>query len=79
MQPHLSDIQFVVAVVALATVAVFALAMMFDIRKRRRTPPFLNYFYSNFDRDQFDTDTARQSSFSGLDEWRAYNRSRMHS
>lgn len=56
MQAHLSDIQFFVAVAALAIVAVLALASVHDIRKRRRTPPFLNYFYANFDRDQFDRD-----------------------
>jgi hypothetical protein len=75
MQPHLSNLQFIVAVVAFAFVAVLALASLIDIR-RRRTPPFLNYFYSDFDPDQYDRDTSRQASFSGLDEWRAYNRSR---
>ena len=77
MQPHLSNLQLIVAVVALVFVAVLALASLVDIR-RRRTPPFLNYFYSDFDPDQYDRDSSRQASFSGLDEWRAYNRSRAH-
>ena len=76
MQPHLSNLQLLVAIVALVLVAILALAAIIDIRRRRRTPPFLNYFYSNFDSDQLERDNFRQSSFSGLDEWRSYNRSR---
>jgi hypothetical protein len=79
MAPHLSNVQSVVLVVALVFVAILTLAAILDIRRRRRTPPFLNYFYSNFDQDQWDRDSNRQSSFSGLDEWHAYNRSRMNS
>jgi hypothetical protein len=75
MSPHLSNLQFLVAIVVLALVACLALAAIIDIRRRRKTPPFLNYFYSNFDQDQYDRDSTRQTSFSGLDEWRAYNRS----
>ncbi len=78
MPPHLSNLQFIVGIVALVLVAVLAVAAIVDIRRRRRTPPFLNYFYSNFDQDQYDRDTSRQSSFSGLGEWRAYNRDRMN-
>jgi hypothetical protein len=74
MSPHLSNLQFIVAIAALVLVAILSLAAIVDIRRRRRTPPFLNYFYSNFDQDQYDRDTSRQSSFSGLSEWRAYNR-----
>jgi hypothetical protein len=77
MSPHLSNLQFIVGIVALVLVAVLTVAAIVDIRRRRRTPPFLNYFYSNFDQDQYDRDTSRQSSFSGLGEWRAYNRDRM--
>ena len=79
MSPHLSNLQFFVGIVALVLVAVLAMAAIVDIRRRRRTPPFLNYFYSNFDQDQYDRDTSRQSSFSGLGEWRAYNRDRLTS
>jgi hypothetical protein len=78
MQPHLSNLQFFVAIVAFVFVGILAVAAILDIRRRRRTPPFLNYFYSNFDQDQWDRDTSRQSSFSGIAEWRAYNRDRMH-
>ena len=78
MQPHLSNLQFFVSIVALVLVALLTLAAIVDIRRRRRTPPFLNYFYSNFDQEQYDRDTLRQSSFSGISEWRAYNRDRMH-
>jgi len=78
MQPHLSNLQFFLSIVALVLVALVTVAAIVDIRRRRRTPPFLNYFYSNFDQDQYDRDTMRQSSFSGISEWRAYNRERMH-
>ena len=78
MDPHLSNLQFFFAVVALVLVAMLTLAAIIDIRRRRRTPPFLNYFYSNFDQEQYDRDTMRQSSFSGIGEWRAYNRDRMN-
>ena len=77
MPPQLSNLQFLVLIVALVLVAILAVAAIIDIRRRRRTPPFLIYFYSNFDSDQWERDSSRQSSFSGLDEWRAYNRSRM--
>ncbi len=77
MSPHLSNLQFFVVIAALVLVAFLAMAAIIDIRRRRRTPPFLNYFYSNFDQDQYDRDTSRQSSFSGLSEWRAYNRGQM--
>jgi hypothetical protein len=77
MSPHLSNLQFVLGVVALVIVAILALASLVDIR-RKRTPPFLNYFYSDFDQDQHDREGSLRGSFSGLDEWRAYNRSRLH-
>jgi hypothetical protein len=76
MQPHLSNPEFLVVVV-IAIVAILAMAAAFDLRKRR-TPPFLNYFSAEYDQDQFDRDIYRERSFSGLDEWRAYNRARMH-
>jgi hypothetical protein len=79
MEPHLSNLQLFVAIVALVFVAILAVSAIIDIRRRRRTPPFLNYFYSNFDSDQWERDSSRQSSFSGLDEWRSYNRSRASS
>ena len=75
MPPQLSNLQFLVLIVALVLVAILALAAILDIRRRRITPPFRNYFYSNFDSDQWERDNSRQSSFSGLDEWRSYNRS----
>ncbi|HEV2487938.1 MAG TPA: hypothetical protein VGT08_20630 [Terracidiphilus sp.] len=77
MQPHLSNLQFFVGIAALAIVAILALAAAFDLRKRR-TPPFLNYFSADYDQSQFDRDISRERSFSGMDEWRAYNRARMH-
>ena len=77
MPPHLSNLQYFVAIGALVLVAILTLAAIIDIRRRRKTPPFLNYFYSNFDQDQYDRDTLRQSSFSGIGEWRAYNRDRL--
>ena len=77
MSPHLSNLQFLAVIVALVLVAILTLAAIVDIRRRRRTPPFLNYFYSNFDQDQYDRDMTRQGSFSGLGEWRAYNRDRV--
>ena len=77
MQPHLSNLQFLVGALALLFVAILALASLLDIR-RKRTPPFLNYFYTDFDQDQLDRDNSGKGSFSGLDEWRAYNRTRVH-
>lgn len=77
MAPHLSNVQSIVVIVALVLVAILTVAAIFDIRRRRRTPPFLNYFYSNFDHDDWERDSSRPSSFSGLNEWHAYNRSRM--
>ena len=77
MQPHLSNLQFLVGVVALVFVAILALASLLDIR-RKRTPPFLNYFYSDFDQEQLDRDNSSKGSYSGLDEWRSYNRARLH-
>ncbi len=77
MTPHLSNLQFFVAVAALVLAAILTLAAIIDIRRRRRTPPFLNYFYSNFEQDRYDRDEARPSSLSGVGEWRAYNRDRM--
>jgi hypothetical protein len=78
MQPHLSNLQLLVAVVSLVVVAVLAIATLLDIRRRRRTPPFLNYFYSDFDQDQYDRDNSHRDSFTGLSEWRAYNRAHLH-
>jgi hypothetical protein len=77
MQSHLSNLQFFVGIAAIAIVALVALAMIFDLRKRR-TPPFLHYFPEDHGQNQFDREDLRERSFSGLDEWRAYNRSRMH-
>jgi hypothetical protein len=77
MQPHLSNLQFLAAIAAIAIVALLALAMIFDLRKRR-TPPFLHYFPEDRDQNQFDREDLRERSFSGLDEWRAYNRARTH-
>lgn len=78
MQPHLSNLQFFTGIVVLALAGILVLAAILDIRKRRKSPPFLNYFYSNFDQDQSNRESLDQSSFSGRDEWRAYPRERMH-
>jgi len=78
MQLHLSNLQFLVGVFALVLVAILAAATVFDIRRRRRTPPFLNYFYSDFDQDQPDRDNSYRDSFTGLGEWRAYHSARTH-
>jgi hypothetical protein len=74
MSPHLSNLQLFFSLSALVLIACLTLAAIADIRRRRKTPPFLNYFYSDFDPDQYDRDSSRQTSFSGLDEWRTYNR-----
>jgi hypothetical protein len=78
MQPHLSNLQFLVGIAALALLGILILATTLDIRKRRKSPPFLNYFRTDFDQDQYDWDSSRQGSFSGLDEWRAYHRGHQH-
>jgi hypothetical protein len=73
----LSNLQFILAVLAIAFIAVLALVSLVDLR-RRRTPPFLNYFYADFDQDTLERDTSSKGSFSGIDEWRSYNRARVH-
>lgn len=78
MAPHLSNLQFFIALGVLAFVSLLTLAAIIDIRRKRKAPPFLNYFYSDFDQDQYERDTVRQASFSGLNEWRAYNRAQAH-
>jgi hypothetical protein len=78
MQPHLSNLQFFAGIVVLALAGILVLAAILDIRKRRKSAPFLNYFYSNFEQDQSNRESLDQSSFSGRDEWRAYPRERMH-
>jgi hypothetical protein len=77
MTPHLTNLQLLVGVLALVIVAVLSLASLVGIR-RKRTPPFFNYFYSDFEQDQVNRDSSARCSFSGLDEWRAYNRGRLH-
>jgi hypothetical protein len=57
MQPHLSDLQFFVGIVALALAGLLVMASILDIRKRRKSAPFLNYFQTDFDQDQFDRDS----------------------
>jgi hypothetical protein len=74
MHPYLSNPEFLAAVVTLALVAILALAALFDTRKRR-TPPFLNYFRP--DQDQFDRDSSSQSSSAGSREWHSYNQTRL--
>ncbi len=77
MQPFLSNIQFLVVIFALVLVAIVTFATISDIRRRRRTPPFLNYFRSNLGQEQLDLDSPNQSYFSGPAEWRAHNRERL--
>ncbi len=78
MQPHLSDLQFFVGIVALALVGILFLAAILNLRKSRKSAPFLNYFQSDFDQNQYGCDTSRQASFSDLDEGRAYHRDHQH-
>jgi hypothetical protein len=78
MAPHLSNLQFFIVIGSLVFVSLLTLAAIIDIRRKRKAPPFLNYFYSTFDQDQWDRDDLRQGSFSGLTEWRAYNRAHTH-
>lgn len=74
MSPHLSNLQFYFVIGALVIVSLLTLAAVIDIRRKRKAPPFLNYFYSDFDQDQWERDTLHQPSFNGLTELRAYNR-----
>ncbi len=77
MQPHLSNLQFFVVIVALVLAVFLTMAKIIDVRRRRRTPPFANYFDSNSDQDNRDPDSFDRSSSSGLAKWRAYNRYRV--
>lgn len=79
MAPHLSNLQFYLALGAIVFVSLLTLAAIIDIRRKRKAPPFLNYFYSDFDQDQWERDSLHTPTFSGLTELRAYNRSQTHS
>lgn len=74
MAPHLSNLQYVLVLGALAFVSILTLAAIIDIRRKRKAPPFLNYFYSNLDQDPYEDGGLHQPSFNGLTELRAYNR-----
>ncbi len=78
MQPHLSDLQFYVGIAALALAAILFLIAILELRKSRKSAPFLNYFPSDFDQeqDQFDRSSFRPASFSSLDKSHAYHRGR---
>jgi hypothetical protein len=78
MSPHLSNLQFYFVIGAFVIVSLLTLAAIIDIRRKRKAPPFLNYFYSEFDQDQWEHDNLRQPSFNGLTELRAYNRTHSH-
>jgi hypothetical protein len=65
---HLTNLQILIGGFAIVMVALLAVAAYFDFR-RKKTPPFLNYFYSEFDRDH-----PQQGSFTEPDEWHAHNR-----
>lgn len=75
MQPHLTNLEFIVGGFALIVVAIFALATYLDGRKAK-TPPFRNYFCTEFDQEQFLQDSPHQDSFSGPNEWLAYTQER---
>lgn len=78
MQPHLSDLQFFVAIVALALAGILFLAAILNLRKSRKSAPFRNYFQADFDQDQYNWDYSRPTSFSGLDEGRVYHCGQQH-
>ena len=69
MQHHLSNLQFFVASIALVLFAILALASILRIGRRKRTPPFLNYFNSRFDLDESDENSPRRPSYIQRDEW----------
>jgi hypothetical protein len=73
---HLTNPQLLIGAIALVFVALLAVAAYLDFR-RKRTPPFLNYFDTAFDQDQFDRDHSRQGSFLDPDVWHNHNQTRM--
>jgi hypothetical protein len=77
MQPHLSNLQFLIGGFVLIIVTILALAAFLDLRGKRKATPFQNYFCSDFDQDQFDQDNPQQSSYSTAGEWSAYNEARV--
>jgi hypothetical protein len=62
--------------VALVVVAFVALTALI-VSRRKRTPPFLNYFYSEFNQDRFDRDNPSQGSFSGSSGWHSTHETRL--
>jgi hypothetical protein len=78
MLPHLTNLQLTLGAFALIVVAIgafIALAAYLDGRERR-TPPFLNYFCTQFDHDQFLQDPPHQDSFAGPNEWLDHTQAR---
>jgi hypothetical protein len=72
--PHLSNVQFFIALGILAFVSLLTLAAIVDIRKKRKTPLFFNCFYADLDQAPYERIGIRQSSASSLQQWRAHNR-----
>ena len=72
MHLHLTYLEFLSASIALVAAAFFATLALarFISRRRNRKPPFLNYFDSRFDQDQFEQNFPRRPSFIDRGEWR---------
>ena len=70
MHYHLTNWQFLASCLVLFLIIVFTLAR-FLLKRRAKTPPFLNYFGSEYDR------VLRQlSSMSDGEDWRSDRQSR---
>ena len=76
MSFHLTSLQLIIGGFSLAFVALLALGAYFDFR-RKKTPPFLNYLYSDFDEVKFNQELSRQGSFLEPDEWHVRNQARV--
>ena len=69
MQPHLTNLEFILGGFAFIVVAIFALTAYLENRKRN-TPTFLNYYCTEFDQDEFLQSPRQRDSFAGPNEWR---------
>ena len=65
MHYHLTDVQLIIGCFALIIAIFLALAAVHDLRPRK-TQPFRNYFYSDYD-----SDLLEQSALSDPEEWRS--------